>query len=77
MRPAEAIITQNIVHNHTKKGAKAVNRDLVGHDYDPINTFQDDNVGGSGIPGPPDKKDQEDVWRIQELGQPAGQHHHC
>ena len=72
MRPAEAIITQilgqNIAHNHTKKGAKAADMvawDLVGHDYEPIDTFQDDSVRGSGIPGPPDKKDQENVWRTQ------------
>ena len=33
MSPAEAIINQNIVHNHTEKGAKAADieaRDLVG-----------------------------------------------
>ena len=29
-------------------------RDLVGHDYDPIDTFEDNNVGASGIPGHPD-----------------------
>ena len=57
VRPAEAIITQTMGHNHNKKGAKATHievRDLVRQDYNPIDTFKNNNVGGSGIPGPPD-----------------------